>query len=154
MLRFYSSILFLCLIVGCKIPVSELPTLTVNFVAEDGKKSLPFDVEVAATEPSRRKGLMYRKLMEEHHGMLFLFPQERLNSFWMKNTILELDMLFVSKDWRVVGILDHVPPQNEAPRKVDEPSQYVIELVAGATEKFGIKKGMKVVVTGELPAIE
>jgi uncharacterized membrane protein (UPF0127 family) len=74
-------------------------------------------------------------------GMVFVFPSEQVNSFWMKNTILSLDMLFLDRDMRVVGILERVPPQNEEPRVVDGKSQYVIELGSGVAAANGITVG-------------
>jgi uncharacterized membrane protein (UPF0127 family) len=85
--------------------------------------------------------------------MMFLFPNERINSFWMKNTILSLDMLFVSSSLYVVGLVHSVPPQNEVSRKVDTPSQYVIEFGAGVAKKFGIVEGSRVLVHGTLPRV-
>jgi uncharacterized membrane protein (UPF0127 family) len=73
--------------------------------------------------------------------MVFVFPSEQVNSFWMKNTILSLDMLFLDRDMRVVGILERVPPQNEEPRVVDGKSQYVIELGSGVAAANGITVG-------------
>jgi uncharacterized membrane protein (UPF0127 family) len=139
---------------GCSTPTGRLPTVNAYFVRPDGSTTERFSLEVAATEAHRRKGLMYRREMSESEGMLFLFPTERQNSFWMKNTILSLDMIFIGKDWRVVGILDHVPPQNEAPRQIEKPNQYVIELGSGVAEKFSISVGARVVVEGELPSAQ
>jgi uncharacterized membrane protein (UPF0127 family) len=71
----------------------------------------------------------------------------------MKNTILSLDMLFVASDWKIVGLLPKVPPQNELPRQVDRPSQYVIELGAGVAEKFRINVGDSVKIVDNLPVV-
>jgi uncharacterized membrane protein (UPF0127 family) len=141
-------------VISCSNGSVQLPTVQVQFKHRDGTVTPPFSVEVAATEAQRRKGLMYRREMAEDHGMLFLFTEEEVQSFWMKNTILSLDMVFVSKDWEIVGILDRVPPQNEAPRKVDGVSQFVIEFGGGVMKKFGVEAGDKVLVDGTLPMAE
>lgn len=86
---------------------------------------------------------MFRKEMSESVGMLFVFPEEAPRAFWMKNTYLELDMIFVSGDQNVVTVLDHVPPLTETPRPSGKPAKYVIELVGGAAEKARIAPGSK-----------
>lgn len=140
--------------ISCSTNQSGLPLVQIEFQSPFGGKSPRFTVEVAANESDRRKGLMFRTKMKESHGMIFLFPDERINSFWMKNTILSLDMLFVSSDFRVVGIVHSVPPQNEVSRKVDTPSQYVIEFGAGVAKKFGIVEGSRVLVHGTLARVD
>jgi uncharacterized membrane protein (UPF0127 family) len=153
LLRLVVAALFICTVAGCKKSVADLPVVSAVFVREDGSESETFSLEVAATEVQRNKGLMFRTEMGERNGMVFLFPSERINSFWMKNTILSLDMLFVGSDWKVVGVLPRVPPQNELPRQVDRPSQYVIELGAGVAEKHRIQVGTSVKIFGDLPKV-
>lgn len=144
---------FISTTAGCKKSVAELPVVSAVFVREDGSESETFTLEVASTETQRNKGLMFRTEMGERKGMIFLFPSERMNSFWMKNTILSLDMLFVASDWKIVGILPKVPPQNELPRQVEKPSQYVIELGAGVAEKYRIQENTAVKIMGDLPKV-
>jgi uncharacterized membrane protein (UPF0127 family) len=94
---------------------------------------------------------MFRRQLDEQGGMLFVFPEQDVHSFWMKNTVLSLDMVFVSADWRVVGILKRVPPMNEEPRRVEQPSQYVLEFQAGTADRIGLVEGATVKVDGVLP---
>jgi hypothetical protein len=94
---------------------------------------------------------MFRKSLEDLKGMIFIFPEEREHSFWMKNTYIPLDMLFIAKDLTVVGILENVPPLTETLRTVGKPSMYVVELAGGVTRKFGIKVGDRLRVEGSLP---
>ncbi len=148
------ALLVLLLVVSCNKGSTQLPMVQMQFKHRDGTMTPPFFVEVASTELQRRKGLMYRGKMAEDHGMLFLFAGEEEQSFWMKNTILSLDMVFVSKDWKIVGILDSVPPQNEVPRKVDGLSQFVVEFGAGVMKKFAVQAGDEVIVVGALPVAE
>lgn len=123
---------------------------TVRF-SKDGRHTSSFQVEVVATPEERARGLMFRKSLEKNEGMLFLFPREQQLAFWMKNTFLSLDMVFVSGDWKVVGVLRDVPPLNEERRMVDGNSQYVLEFGAGTAAREGIEQGMAVDVQGVLP---
>lgn len=83
--------------------------------------------------------------------MLFLFPQSQRLTFWMKNTLIPLDMVFVGSDWTVIGVVENVPPQTEAPRYIDGNSQYVLEFNAGTAKRVGIVPGTVVRVSGDLP---
>lgn len=117
-----------------------------------GQVSAAFQVEVAANPEERARGLMFRKSIGPDEGMLFLFPREQQLAFWMKNTFISLDMVFVSSDWRVVGVLKDVPPLTEDRRTVDNVSQYVLEFAGGTAAREGIEPGMKVLIEGTLPA--
>lgn len=132
---------------------SALPKVSLTFTSPTGVVSEPFTMEVAATPAERGKGLMFRKSLGANEGMIFLFDQQRRQSFWMKNTVISLDMLFVSSDWKVVGILKDVPPLTEEPRFVSAPSQYVLEFAAGTAARIGLVEGASVTISGTLPAI-
>jgi uncharacterized membrane protein (UPF0127 family) len=93
---------------------------------------------------------MYRREVGEGKGMLFVFPDEKVQSFWMKNTLVPLDMVFVSKEMKVVGILENVPPLTEDPRFVDIPSLYVLEFAGGTMRKVGVRTGAKLVIRGQI----
>jgi len=127
--------------------------LTLRFVSASGSPSEPFSMEIAASEPERRRGLMYRRSLGTREGMIFLFPQSARQSFWMKNTFIPLDMVFVDSQWRVVGVLENVPPLTETPRSVDAASQYVLEFPGGVMGSLGIRAGDTVKVEGSLPAV-
>jgi uncharacterized membrane protein (UPF0127 family) len=86
---------------------------------------------------------MYRTALERDQGMLFVFPDEQRRSFWMKNTCIPLDMLFLASDGTIAGIIEQVPVLNEAPRAVPCPAAYVLEVNAGYTRRHGIEPGMK-----------
>ena len=116
-----------------------------------GASTPAFYVEVASTPQERARGLMFRKSLGENEGMLFLFPREQPLSFWMKNTFISLDMIFVSSDWRVVGVVKNVPPLTEDRRMVEGASQYVLEFAAGTAERNNIQSGSMVVINGKLP---
>lgn len=114
----------------------------------------PFRVEVVTSPADRAKGLMFRRLtdMQDDQGMLFIFPDESPRKFWMKNTLIPLDMLFIGADSRVVGIVANAKPLSEEGRGVDKPSKFVVELLGGTAKKFSIVEGSKVELPAGLPA--
>jgi len=101
-------------------------------------------VEVADTPDTRARGLMYRKDLAADAGMLFVFPNETEQRFWMKNTPLPLDMIFIGADRRIVGIVPDTRPFTTNPLGVDALSQYVLEVHAGFSAKHGIAAGDRV----------
>jgi uncharacterized membrane protein (UPF0127 family) len=103
--------------------------------------------EVAEKDPHRLRGLMYSTALGEDEGMLFVFERRSVHRFWMKNTCLPLDMLFVDEDGLIVGIEENVPTLNTRNYQVPCPSLYVIEVNAGWCRRHGVKAGQYV----ELP---
>jgi uncharacterized protein len=116
------------------------PTLPIGTVVLETppRASITLKVEVASTDAQRQMGLMFRESLGEDEGMLFLFPTERHNSFWMHNTLIPLDMFFVDADWNVVGIVEQATPQTDEPRNVPLMSQYVLEVKGGFAKRHGI----------------
>lgn len=108
---------------------------------ETAKGPISFQVEIAATPEKREVGLMYRRDMAPDHGMLFIFPGERVNSFWMKNTPIPLDMIFISRERKIVGIVHETAPFSLDGRSVSAPSQYVLEINGGLSRRYGFKAG-------------
>ncbi|MFO0674845.1 MAG: DUF192 domain-containing protein [Polyangiaceae bacterium] len=102
------------------------------------------EVELAKTNAESARGLMYRRSMPDAHGMLFDLHTKKIQTFWMHNTCIPLDMLFVDEDGLIVGILEEVPVLNDEERNVECPSRYVLEVNAGFTRKYGIKAGQRV----------
>ncbi|MBS0430977.1 MAG: DUF192 domain-containing protein [Proteobacteria bacterium] len=101
-------------------------------------------VEIAADDASREHGLMDRTSMPADHGMLFVFPDSQIRTFWMKDTLIPLDMLFFDADRRVVTLLADVPPCKADPCPIypsTQPARYVLELNAGTAEKLGAHEG-------------
>ncbi len=109
----------------------------------DAQDGASFQVELARTEPERSQGLMFRRSLEPLHGMLFFMPGEGDWQFWMRNTLIRLDMIFVDGDWRVVGVLEDVPALNEQSRGVGAKSRYVLELAAWEARRHHIVKGTR-----------
>ncbi len=100
-----------------------------------------FDVELALDEPSQEQGLMFRKVVPPDTGMLFVFPVERPHVFWMKNTLVPLDMLFISKSRKIVAIIENAEPLTLTPRDPHAPAQYVLEIAGGTSFARGFKVG-------------
>lgn len=146
--RFFLGLATFALI-ACK-SASGVPTVDLTLSNSD-KTLETFSVELASNNQERSKGLMFRRELGAKAGMLFLFPEERRLSFWMKNTLIPLDMIFISKDWRVVGVVENAPPLTEEPRGVEALSQYVLEVAGGTCARIGIATGARVNVDGELP---
>jgi uncharacterized protein len=102
-------------------------------------------VEIAEGPRERARGLMFRKHMPEDKGMIFLFNSAPdTHAFWMHNTCIPLDMLFVDKDGYIVGIEENVPTMNDSTYSVSCPSSYVIEVNAGYCRRHGIVAGQKI----------
>jgi uncharacterized membrane protein (UPF0127 family) len=105
---------------------------------------LPVDVELARNADEQRKGLMGRRSLPENGGMLFLFGATSVQSFWMKNTLIPLDMLFISDDGLVVGIVANAEPLTLTERTVGKPSRYVLEVNGGWCAAHGVRAGDRV----------
>jgi uncharacterized protein len=98
-------------------------------------------VEVAATPAQQSVGLMYRKELGAAAGMLFVFDETVEHPFWMKNTVLPLDMIFIGEDRKIVGIVADAVPFTTTSRTCGLPSRYVLEVNAGFSAKHGLKVG-------------
>lgn len=114
------------------------PEVTVS--TQQGR-AVTFKVEIADTPSKREIGLQYRRDLAPDRGMLFLFPEEREQSFWMKNTPIALDMIFINKERKVVGIVEQAVPFSLDSRSVDAPSQFVLEINGGLARRHGIGSG-------------
>ena len=117
--------------------VSNLEELIIQ---SDGKNHV-FSIEIAADDPARAKGLMYRTKIEPNHGMLFDFEQTEQIYMWMKNTYISLDMLFVDKAGVVTHIVKNTTPLSETIISSGGPVRYVFEVKAGTAQRLGIKRG-------------
>jgi uncharacterized membrane protein (UPF0127 family) len=113
-----------------------------TFPGAAGTPRIP--VELAVGEDERERGLMYRRSLPEDQGMLFSWDDESDRAFWMHNTCIPLDMLFIAKDQTILGILEQVPAMNDSPRGIPCPVAHVLELNAGWTRAHGIVPGQKI----------
>jgi uncharacterized membrane protein (UPF0127 family) len=124
----------------------KLPLGKITFLDAPGSPQV--DVELARDEASRERGLMYRTSMAENRGMLFSWDDEHVRNFWMHNTCIPLDMLYVTKEGIIAGILEQVPTLNDTPRGVRCPVAHVLELNAGWARAHGVAPGMKLKIEG------
>lgn len=103
-----------------------------------------FQIELAVTPAEQRRGLMHRPTLPEGQGMLFVYPEPRMLSFWMKQTLIPLDILFFDHGGRLLQLYDNVPPckQRNCPTYSNEtPAQYVLELPGGSAKRHSISIG-------------
>jgi uncharacterized membrane protein (UPF0127 family) len=105
-------------------------------------------IEVAENDHDRQRGLMYRTRMADDHGMIFTFAEKDDHTFWMHNTCISLDMLFIDDDGLIVGIEESTPTMSDDTFSVGCASKYVLELNAGWTRAHGVTAGQKVKLEG------
>ena len=111
------------------------------FIQSKESTSLVY-VEIADESNERNQGLMFRENLEWDRGMFFVFDDERILSFWMKNTLIPLDMLFIDVDFRIVDIKENVPPCKDDPcpsYSSEHPAKYVLEVNSGFVLENNIK---------------
>ncbi len=101
-------------------------------------------VEVVSTPPTIQRGLMYRQHLPLDAGMLFLMEEEREHTFYMRNTLIPLDMIFIARDLTIAGIVENAEPRTETLRSVGKPSLYVLEVNGGWTRANQVVAGAKV----------
>jgi uncharacterized protein len=98
-------------------------------------------VEVARTDAERERGLMFRQKLGADEGMIFLFTESSDHAFWMKNTLIPLDMIFIAENGAVVGVVQGAEPMTTIPRSVGAPSRYVLEVNAGWSAAHAVERG-------------
>ena len=125
---------------GGAAPPVVAPAPTVVLQTSDAR-TIAVRVELARTEDERARGLMYRNHLEPDAGMLFLFPRPSALAFWMKNTLIPLDMLFMDHDRRIIGIVENAAPETETPRRVDGDAEFVLEIGGGLARRWGVTPG-------------
>lgn len=125
---------------------------TDSFAARDGDVQVLslagklFTVELAITPASRQRGLMHRQALPAGHGMLFIFPDEALRTFWMKHVRFAIDILYLDADWRIVHLIAGAPPCMDTPCETypsQRPARYVLELPAGTSARLGMQPGQQ-----------
>lgn len=107
--------------------------------------STAFQVEIADTDAERSRGLMFRASMPDDRGMLFDFASPRPLSFWMKNTWIPLDIIFIGANGRVLNIARNTTPYSESPIPSDGPALAVLELRGGRGAEIGLEPGDRIV---------
>ncbi|GJQ62988.1 MAG: hypothetical protein SCALA702_20410 [Melioribacteraceae bacterium] len=102
------------------------------------------DIEIAEDDHERADGLMMRFTLQEKQGMLFIFEQEQIQSFWMRNTFVPLDMIFVNSNNEIVTIHKNTEILSDQSYRSTKPAIYVVEVVGGYTDKYNIREGDKI----------
>jgi len=126
--------------------IAALPQGTVRFDTARGPWVVK--VEIAADDASRARGLMFRRALEPDHGMLFVFPDSEEHPFWMHDTPLSLDLIFLDETRAVVGVVANAAPQTDTPRTVGRPSRYVVEVAAGEAAAHAVGPGTRAAFIG------
>lgn len=116
---------------------AELSRLTID----TGGGAQAFSVELAATPDQRELGLMFRQSLAPDAGMLFVYPSEQQVAFWMKNTVIPLDMLFIASDGRIRRIVERTIPLSTTPIPSVDEVRAVLEVNGGTAARLGIKPG-------------
>ncbi|MEX1011220.1 MAG: DUF192 domain-containing protein [Balneolaceae bacterium] len=116
----------------------------VDILNSDGESVVTINAAVADDEMSRSEGLMGVSELPEDHGMIFIFEEEEERSFWMANTPLSLDLLFINGEMEIVHIFRNAPAFSQESIPSQYPAKYVVETIAGYTIRYDIVEGMKI----------
>jgi uncharacterized membrane protein (UPF0127 family) len=139
-----AAILF---VAGCALPAAQTAASaagqdTIEIVTSSGVHA--FSVELATNDLERARGLMYRKSLPEGHGMLFDFQTDQPVQFWMHNTYISLDMVFIQGDGRVLRVAENAQPMSDNLIPSGGPVRAVLEVIAGTARKLHIAPGDRV----------
>lgn len=157
-LKFSSTLITIFLVIGsglfsCKENQQKIvKPIKIDF-RKDGELSIfrqdslltQFNIEIADDEYERQTGLMNRPSMNDDQAMLFIFPHEDYRSFYMKNTLISLDIIYIDKDGEIVSFQYDAQPLNENALPSNIPAQYVLEIKAGLAEKYDIQINDKII---------
>ncbi len=125
-------------------PEAQTPVAESKVIIETSQGAAPVDVEVVYTQPKIERGLMYREHLGPEAGMLFFMGSEYDWAFYMRNTLIPLDMIFITKDMTIAGVVANAEPKTETLRRVGKPSLYVLEVNGGWAAAHGAAAGAKV----------
>ncbi|GAB1467386.1 hypothetical protein MASR2M64_00530 [Candidatus Cloacimonadota bacterium] len=117
---------------------------SLDIIAKDGSIKTNYQIEIVVEQEEVMRGLKYRDSMADNQAMLFVFPNTDYYDFWMQDTYLPLDMLFISADETVFQIVENAKPFSEERIKAEKPNNYVLEINAGSAKKFNIQVGDKI----------
>jgi uncharacterized protein len=115
-----------------------------KFIDKNGKEIAKIDIEIVDKDAERNQGLMYRTHMGEFQGMLFLFEKPAPQAFWMHNTYISLDIIYVNEKKEVVSIQKNAATENDTSLPSKKPAQFVVEVNAGFADRYGIVEGTKI----------
>lgn len=144
----------LALLPACADDEGRLPTLedepqfqkegTLTFYDPDGEPIRTIDIEIAETDEERARGLMGRRQMGYDRGMLFIFDETNTSGFWMKNTPMPLDIVFVGPDSQVVSIARRTTPFSEETIEPEGPKRFVVEVRAGFADRYDLSDSTRI----------
>lgn len=152
---FYGSVLCLFIAFGCKDSEKSQPVKTAEITfTKHGELQLikkdtdsiiqTLDIEIADDEYKTQTGLMYRESMEDRQAMLFIFPDAQVRSFYMKNTAISLDIIYIDENKKIVSFQKNTKPYDATSLPSGVPSQYVLEINAGLSERWNLEKGDRI----------
>lgn len=139
--RSLGAALFVCAFFFTSISTEAQNFTTPLIVSKSDGSNLGFDVELAISDEQRSKGLMYRTELAPDKGMLFIFKDDRPRRFWMRNTYIPLDIIFLRPDGSIINIVANAEPRTETGRFSSGPAKAVLEIPGGRAEELGIKAG-------------
>lgn len=139
------------IVLSCKTETKQaIKTESINFSkegeltispSESDSTLVQFDIEIAETEYETQTGLMYRDTMEENQGMLFVFDDVAMHSFYMKNTHIALDIIYIDENLKIASFQKNAQPFDETGLSSGVPIKYVLEINAGLSDKLGLTVG-------------
>jgi len=138
-MRFATRLAFLFALLVVSVPARPAQLQTLEIASKSGVHT--FAIEMAVTPAEREKGLMFRKSLPEGQGMLFDFQTDQDVSFWMKNTYIPLDMIFIRGDGRILRIAENTEPLSTKLVPSGGPVRAVLEVIGGTAAKLGIAPG-------------
>lgn len=112
-----------------------------SILSPQGEAKASFEIEIAETENTLKQGLKYRETMQPDQAMLFIFDGRQPYGFWMQDTYLPLDMLFIDEEGRIFQIEEHTKPFNEEMIEAEGFNKYTLEVLAGTCKRLGIEVG-------------
>ncbi|MCR9264522.1 MAG: DUF192 domain-containing protein [Flavobacteriaceae bacterium] len=150
-MRYLPIVFFFLIVVSCKTEnKKEIKTATIEFKKEGELSILQretdsllvhFDIEIADTDYETQTGLMYRESMEQNQGMLFIFPDVAMHYFYMKNTEIPLDIIYIDDALKIASFQKNARPNDETSLSSEVPIKYVLEVNAGLSDKLGLQVG-------------
>jgi len=148
------ALIAVMLLTGCGSDGRDLPVIstdvpfqkegTLSFLTPDGDTVQTIDIEIAETDVERATGLMRRRALPANSGMLFIMDDEDTTGFWMKNTPLPLDIMFVAADSHIINIVRRTTPFSEEVIRPAAPKKFVVEVRGGYSDRLGITEGMRI----------
>jgi uncharacterized membrane protein (UPF0127 family) len=117
---------------------------TLKLIKEDGTLLKTLDIEIADDDYQRETGLMHRASMLDSQGMLFVFDEEDYRGFYMKNTLISLDILYIDANGKIISFSEQTKPMDEATLPSQLPAQYVLEIKGGLSEDWLLEIGDKI----------